>query len=771
MKQIFRIAKTELQVLFYSPIAWFILIVFTFQSAMIYMGMMSSMADAMKYGRLDDITYNIFTNSMNGFFKQIVSYLFFYIPLLTMGLISRELSSGSIKLLYSSPISNTQIVLGKFLAVACYGFVMSCILGLYVIHASFFIENFDWPHLIVGIYGIFMLICAYGAVGVFMSSLTAYQMVAALGTLVTLTFFSYVGTFWQTVDFVREITYWLSMNGRVNTFIAGLICTEDVIYFLVVPSLFLTLTIFRLMSKRENKSRGQIFSSYAILFAAVVGFAFLSSRPTLKAYWDTIRFDRNTLTAGSQEVIKDLEGEIEVVTYSNIFDAQRIVWMATPTSELRDIKSMSTYTRFKPKMKLKYVYYATTKGSSYEEMRKRFQNLTEEEFLKEMCDRYQISPRKLLTEEQVLELAPELAEENFRTQKIVTMENGRKGHIRYFEDMKVIPDEAEITAGFKRALTDDFPKVAFVEGHDERSVYKGGDRNYNNFVSKQIRSSLYNQGFDVETITLDAPVPDHIHILVISDIKSEFTEQEMANYQAYVDRGDNLFILGEPHRHEYTNTLTEQFGVNLKPGVLVKPSEGNDPDLIFTRPIETTGKLSYFFNEVIRQRYYHFGAPSSAELEYVTTKGFFVTPIALTDNDGGTWNELQTRYFDETKPTLDPETEEARASIPVMVALERKHGDKQQKIIISGDADCVSSSELSGYHSGRATRNASLVYGVFNWMSDGASPIDVRRPAPIDNTISLSVDAVGIHKAILQWILPLIMLVTSIVISLRRRAK
>ena len=73
-----------------------------------------------------DSTYLIgFTSTRDGgVFPYVLGYLYLYIPLLTMGLMSREFSSGSIKLLYSSPVRASQIVAGKFLSVMVYGAVL-----------------------------------------------------------------------------------------------------------------------------------------------------------------------------------------------------------------------------------------------------------------------------------------------------------------------------------------------------------------------------------------------------------------------------------------------------------------------------------------------------------------------------------------------------------------------------------------------------------------------------------------------------------------------
>ena len=64
-----------------------------------------------------------------------------------MGLMSREFSSGSIKLLYSSPITSTQIVLGKYLSMMFYGLIMLAIVTIYVVFYMFVLKDFDYPWL------------------------------------------------------------------------------------------------------------------------------------------------------------------------------------------------------------------------------------------------------------------------------------------------------------------------------------------------------------------------------------------------------------------------------------------------------------------------------------------------------------------------------------------------------------------------------------------------------------------------------------------------
>ena len=164
------------------------------------------------------MTASIFTGWM-GIFPGFLRNLYLYIPLLTMGLMSREYSSGSIKLLFSSPVTDSQIIFGKYLSVLIYNLVLILPLLVVGVFCGITITNADLGLLFTGILGIYLLICAYGAIGLFMSSITSYQVVAAMGTLAVLAALNYVGEVGQDYAFVRDITYWLSISGRADEFI------------------------------------------------------------------------------------------------------------------------------------------------------------------------------------------------------------------------------------------------------------------------------------------------------------------------------------------------------------------------------------------------------------------------------------------------------------------------------------------------------------------------------------------------------------------------
>ena len=215
MKKIIRIAKIELSTLFYSPIAWLLLIVFFIQCAMSYTELMQSWVTMQELGARYKDSMVYLTTSIFGYgygmAPVVAGNLYLYLPLLTMGLISREVNSGTIKLSYSSPIKTKDIVLGKFLAISVYSLLLTLMLGVFLLMGVFNLEGVDTGLLLSIMLGIFLLLSAYGAIGLFVSCLTSYQVVAAISTFVLFACLNYIGLIWQDIDFVRDVTYSLSI--------------------------------------------------------------------------------------------------------------------------------------------------------------------------------------------------------------------------------------------------------------------------------------------------------------------------------------------------------------------------------------------------------------------------------------------------------------------------------------------------------------------------------------------------------------------------------
>jgi ABC-2 type transport system permease protein len=766
MKIIFKIARTELQTLFYSPIAWLIMVIFTIQTSMTFINGLENVVNLQELSHhLSNLTSRIFTHPRNGLFTIVQQYLYLYIPLLTMGLMSKEISSGSIKLLYSSPVNNKQIILGKYVAMLVYSLIITFILLIFAIYGLFYVENFDFPAALAGLLGLFLLMSAYASIGLFMSSLTSYQVVAAIGTLAVLALLNIVGNMWQDIALVREITYWLSIRGRSGEFISGLICSEDVLYFLIVIALFLSLTIIRLKALRQKQSFANTFSRYAIAFLFAVVLGYFSARPKLMAYYDATRTKSNTLTENSQEILEKVKGKVTINTYVNILD--KYYYLALPKTELRDIKRFKQYLRFKPDMKMKYIrYYDKTTNPSLD---KRYPDLNDRERMLEYSRTLRLDSNMFKTPEEIRQIE-DLKPEGNRFVRTLVAQNGEKTFLRIFDDMQVLPSEAEISAAFKR-LSMKLPQVAFLTGHGERSSTRPRDRDYNKFAQeKPFRYSLINQGFDFRNIRLNKEVPQDIDILIIADPRIPLNPEEEQYLDQYIERGGNLIIASEPASNENTKTITARFGVDIVPGRLVKPTEQFAPDFILAKPTRDGASIMYQLRMMLN-RDFVMTMPSASALSYDNNSGYNVTELFVTESQGKIWNETETQNFIDDPISMNPSANEKDLNqAPVVLALNRTVGDKEQKIIILGDADCISNGELSMARTGVDAANYNFILGAFFWLSDEEVPVDVRRPAPTDNTLYVSMSLMRLTKWILIGLLPIIMLLTYIIIWIRRRS-
>ena len=226
MKLILKVARTELRTLFYSPIAWFLMIAFlvqcgiTFFTQMEFAARMVSMSAKGEF--YDSITGYVFLG-LSGMFVNVMDKLYLYIPLLTMSLISREMSSGTVRLLYSSPVSMVEIVLGKYLAMMAYSLLMVATVAAFMFSGVVSIEHAETGMMASALLGFYLLLCAYSAIGLFMSCLTSYQVVAAISSFVMIGILSYIGGIWQDIAFERELTYYLTIRGRTQHMLQGLI--------------------------------------------------------------------------------------------------------------------------------------------------------------------------------------------------------------------------------------------------------------------------------------------------------------------------------------------------------------------------------------------------------------------------------------------------------------------------------------------------------------------------------------------------------------------
>ena len=202
-----------------------------------------------------DGEYNILNSGfadLSPFFTISPWILIFLIPAVTMRSFSDEMKQGTLELLLTKPLSIWQIVNGKF-----FGAVLLIVIAIiptfiyvYVISSLGMPEgNIDMGSTIGSYFGLLFLISGYSAIGIFTSTLSDNQIVAFL-LAVFLCFFFYFG-FDGIANYLPSIENFISnlgMNSHFKSMSRGVIDTRDLLYFVSITILFLSLTVFKLKS-------------------------------------------------------------------------------------------------------------------------------------------------------------------------------------------------------------------------------------------------------------------------------------------------------------------------------------------------------------------------------------------------------------------------------------------------------------------------------------------------------------------------------------------
>jgi gliding motility-associated transport system permease protein len=248
MRNIIAIVERELRAYFNSPIAYVVLTIFVFLSGIFFrsilaqvmnMGLMSQM----QAQRLGPQPMDMPGMISRGFLSTMSVILLFIMPMLTMGLFSEEKKRGTIELLLTAPLTDLEVVLGKFFAAASFYVIMlvstmipMAILYLYGSPASGPILT---AYLGLLLYGMSIL-----AIGLFISTLTENQIIAAVlsfGTIMVLWLVDVVAQNTESPAGKGVLTY-LSILSHLDDFMKGVLSSSNVIFYvsLMITALFLT---------------------------------------------------------------------------------------------------------------------------------------------------------------------------------------------------------------------------------------------------------------------------------------------------------------------------------------------------------------------------------------------------------------------------------------------------------------------------------------------------------------------------------------------------
>jgi len=247
---VFAIAGRELRSLFVSPLAWSILAVVQLILAYIFLTQldlyMTVQSRLLGIEGAPGVTEMIVAPLLGG----AATVLLLVVPLITMRLVSEERRSQTLSLLFSAPISMTEIVLGKFVGVM--GFLLIMLLMILVMPLSLLAGgSLDLGMLAAGGLGLLLLLASFAALGLFMSTLTEQPTVAAVssfGLLLLLWIIDWAGE--ANAEQASQLFAYLSLLRHFQSLLQGVFDSGDLVYYLLFIGVFLILSIRRLDADR-----------------------------------------------------------------------------------------------------------------------------------------------------------------------------------------------------------------------------------------------------------------------------------------------------------------------------------------------------------------------------------------------------------------------------------------------------------------------------------------------------------------------------------------
>jgi ABC-2 type transport system permease protein len=262
MRNFYAIYRKELGHYFVSPVAYVVIGVFLFLSALFfnyflsYLMMMQQRAAFQSLQMGMPPTMDVPSQVMGATFNLFSTFILFFIPLLTMGVYAEERKRGTMELLMTSPVTELQIVLAKFFSVLTLFAIMVLPSAAYL---AYMFAHSDpaapWRLLLVGYLGVILLGGAFIALGTFISSLTENQLIASVITFASFLFVWVINLVSSNTDGpMASVLQFLSVIKHYDDMARGVIDSSGIVYYVSLIVFFIFLTVRSVDSMRWRRA-------------------------------------------------------------------------------------------------------------------------------------------------------------------------------------------------------------------------------------------------------------------------------------------------------------------------------------------------------------------------------------------------------------------------------------------------------------------------------------------------------------------------------------
>ena len=653
------------------------------------------------------------TADLSSIFANINVVYLFLVSILTMGLFSLERSRKTDQLLLTAPVSVRDIVVGKYLA-ALSVFGVTLLISLVF---PFILNIYGSPSTseMVGSYiGFILLWSAFIAIGLFISALTESQMIAAVITFGVLLLIYYVD--WIAVSIANEtiadIVSWFSLMGRYNELQTGILSLENVVYYLSFIFIFLFLTIQ--VIKRRQYSDAKFRINNVVITSAIIAGTLLvnaivgtiSDKLPLKL--DMTEDKIYEFSAQTKQVMEELDAPIEVYAlYPDNASGELVVAIK---------EYLKQYEEMNDKLSVTYV-------DPYEDP---------------------AFVRKFGTEAGV---------------GTVIIEQGERFRVLPLEKLYTMNQQGTVAIDLERQLTSAIrfvtgigneTKAYFIEGHDEYSA-------------PELKDALTNEGYDVSTINLsNTDIPEDATVLISMSPAADFTAHERDVLDAYLMKGGKaafIYQTGTP-KMERLDEYLKEWGIAPNNDFVYEADSSHAMRSNYGVPVPSPMLQEHTITEKLINSDIPFAAAraSSFTINENNMQHTYITSLLETSENS--WGITDLSRTTTTKAEGD-------INGPLTIAaISEKSDDTNGAIFVLGSMDSV---ETPGVMDEASYCNGDFVLNAFSYLTNKGDALNIRPKIISAQKLTMTESQVKTLSNLLQYVLPLLILIFGLIIWLRRR--
>lgn len=645
------------------------------------------------------------------------------IPILSMRILAEERKQRTDQLILTAPISVGKIVLGKYLSMTAIFMIPVVLMCAFPLFLSRFgtITIGETYAAILG-FALYGLTCI--AVGLFVSSITESQVIAAVLSFGVL-FLTYMMSGIQNIisttgNLLTQILGVFDFQVRFSNLLNGVLDITAIVYFISVIVLLLFLTTQAIQKRRysvsvKNLSMGA-YSSVTIVIAialTVVVNLIATKLPTQYTNIDVTSNKLYSITEQTKELLNNLTEDINIYCISAENSADTIL-----------SQTLKSYADGSSHIKVTYI-----------------DPLVNPQFTSQY------------TSESVAQNS--LIVESGKRNKIISYNDiyeTEMDYSTYQQSVTGYDGEGQLTSAIAYCVSEDMPKIYMIAGHNEYTLDSG------------FLTAIERENIEYETISLMnyEAVPEDAECIIIHAPEKDFSAEDADKIIAYLNQGGKAFITTEYVEEEQTNfeRILSEFGITIQKGYAVD----NNAENYYQTPIYLIPNVEYADEtNGLTDEYTYLLAPYAQGISVSDTEVEGMTYTKLLN--GSEKSIVKTNVTEAS--TFDKEEGDIEGPICI--------GVKAEKTLDNGNAVLYAFASAQMFtdnaDSAVSGNNKQLFSNIMSTIADHETSVSVPVKSYEMESLTVSAGTVAVFGVLAVVLLPLVLIITGIVIWLRRRKK